>query len=150
MPELTSDYIYITLSHSWLWSPAFHPNDDECLSNYQPVGKGRVKERHCCQVAESSAKKLKCRRRKSKMAEEIYGRNLQYFTKSGWRNISTNNVTSWNFYVKYKVPTRCFGIIFLTWQSFSYKWQNFYVTGRKPMLWPGNSEEERAGSWLYA
>jgi hypothetical protein len=88
----------ITFSHSWLQSPAFHPKDKECLPNYQPVGKGRVKERHCCQVAESSAKKLKCHGRKNKVAEDIYGRNVTIFNKK-WlksvrRNFSTNNVTS--------------------------------------------------------
>jgi hypothetical protein len=56
------------------------------------------REGHCCQLAESSAKKLKRRQRKNKMAEEIYGRNLTIFykkwLKSGRRNFSTNNVTS--------------------------------------------------------
>jgi hypothetical protein len=58
-------------------------------------------------VAESSAKKLKCGRRKSEVAGEIDDRKLTSFI-SGKRQFSTIVLPFENFYVKYDEPNGIF------------------------------------------
>ncbi len=76
-PYARADYNF-TLSHWQLRSRAFHPNDDKFKGFItligEPTEKGRVPyewEGHCRQLAENSAKKLKCSRRKNGWQEKL-------------------------------------------------------------------------------
>ncbi len=117
----------VTLSHSCLWGPNFHPKDKECLPIYQPVGKGRVKERGRVTVANSQKvlpKSSNVAVEKMRWQEKFMVEIRHNFIKSG-RIFFNNHVIFWKFYFKYKEPNRMFiGIIcFENWKNFSYKWR---------------------------